>query len=92
MSLLNILVKILLITAMASIFYKMWYHKRLMNVDNKNATSFFLYKFSPISILLPLRQRPGNAFDNKQRKRANIALYVFYVSSILCLLLSDFVN
>jgi hypothetical protein len=48
-----------------SLFYKMWYHIFLAkNVNNMPSIVFYFYKYSPINILLPLRQR-SNEKDNK---------------------------
>lgn len=74
---------------MVSLLYKMWYHIFLAkNVGNMPSIAFYFYKYSPINILLPLRQRPNNEKDNKLRKKANIALFIFYGSAIMFFLFS----
>lgn len=74
-----------------SLFYKAWYHIFLAkNVDNMSSIVFYFYKYSPLNIFLPLRQRPNNEKDNKLRKKANSALFIFYGSAIIFFLLSTF--
>ena len=76
---------------MISLFYKMWYHIFLAkNGDNMPSIVFYFYKYFPLNILLPLRQRPNNEKDNKLRKKANIALFIFYGSAIIFFLVSTF--
>lgn len=84
-----IIIYILGIIMMISLLYKMCYHIFFArNVDNMPSIAFYFYKYSPVNILLPLRQRPNNEKDNKLRKKANIALFIFYGSATIFFLFS----
>jgi hypothetical protein len=78
------------IIAGISMYYKRRYHKNVKNIDNLPKAVFYMNKFLMPNLFWPLRQRPHNDEDNKLRKKANVALLIFYVSFGLALLASIF--
>jgi hypothetical protein len=83
---------VLFIVMFIGIIYKSSYHRNAPNVDKLPGMVFSLNKFFSPGLLFPLRQRPNNELDNINRKKANKALYIFYLSFILILILSRFIN
>ena len=92
MNFFNYLIFVLVVIAGISISYKIRYHRNAKNIMNEPPILFSINKFLSLNYLFPLRQRPNNAFDNKLRTKANIALLIFYVSFILGLIFSVFAN
>jgi len=85
-----IVILILFIIASISLLYKWNYHRTPPNVDRLPKLTFWLNKLFLYTLIFPLRQRPHNEIDNLNRKKANIALYIFYISFDLIMILSLF--
>lgn len=81
---------ILFAIASVSLLYKWNYHRTAPNVDNLPKINFWINKLFLFGLIFPLRQRPHNEIDNSKRKNANIALYIFYISFTLIMILSSF--
>ena len=89
MVILKIFIWIMVLFLAISFIYKFRYHMKAKNVDNMPAFTFYFYRH--LMIMFPLRQRPHNAADNILRKKANIALYIFYAAFVLIIITSLFV-
>ena len=94
MILLNFLMRFFLIVALISFFYKMRYHLNEKNKKGSNFLQFFFSKYLLIGIntFLPLRSRPNTSQGNQNRKKANIALLVFYLSIMLSVCFAEIVK
>src|SRR5450432_1725789 len=85
------LIPTLLTLATVCLSYKYFYHLR-----NSNNKGTFLFGFpwsnyqSHIAVYFPLKYLPNNDEDNKSRKKANIALYIFYCLACMLIVLFQF--
>jgi hypothetical protein len=90
----NIFFYILFAICIGAILYKWKYHLSAPNIDKHPPLVVFLSKsfWLPFLLLFPLRQRPHNEADNRRRKKANLALLIFWAAFILAMLVSRFMD
>ena len=72
-------------------WYKMRYHLKKKNGESKHPILFDLTKYLVIVYFLPVSKiYSSNTLEQKNRKRANLALLIFYLSIIIGLMFSFF--
>jgi hypothetical protein len=77
----------LFFVAWGFLMYKYYYHIRSAKSIGGAVSGFIRYR-----VIIPLKYLPDNPVDNKSRKRANIALYIFYILIGISFILSLFVK
>ena len=93
MNFFNIVLGISAIIVAVSLGYRILYIMFFMtNAENDPSISFYLSRYSPLTLFIPFKQLLNNDLENKKRKKANIALYIFYVSLIVSMIASAFIK
>ena len=88
MQFLKIIVFILIGIALTSFFYKI-YLQIIITAPEKKASFFSIFlRFYGIPDFLPLSMKSHDVKENRTRRKANIALMIFYLSFILIILVS----
>jgi dipeptide/tripeptide permease len=75
-----------------ALLYKSWYHRNGKDADGNSLKPTFLNPMNTLGIIIPLKYLPDNETENKKRKLANIALYIFYGSFVFIVIFSGYVK
>lgn len=90
MNFFNYLMFVFLIMAGISLWYKVRYHLNTNNIKKQSRVLSFFNRYFTLTYLLPLTIKQNDTFENNLRKRANLALLIFYLDIIFGLLVSLF--
>jgi hypothetical protein len=75
-----------------TLMYKSWYHRIGKDADGNSLKPTFFNPLNTLRIVFPLKYLPDNEVENKKRRRANIALYIFYGSFVFVMIFSGYVK
>ncbi len=90
MNFFNYLMFVFLIMAGISLWYKVRYHLNTNNIKKQYRVLSFFNRYFTLTYLLPLTIKQNDTLENNLRKRANLALLIFYLDIIFGLLVSLF--
>jgi hypothetical protein len=84
----DIIIIILIIISIFSFFYKIYLQIKIRNQNRGVSIFLIVFRFYRITDLLPLKSDSDSSREEKLRKRANLALLIFYLSFLAVQILS----
>jgi hypothetical protein len=82
----------LIIIAFLALIYKFKFQYTIKQVDGSRGYPLLLSPLLWLETFLPVKYIHNEYEENRKRKRANIAIYIFYIAFITTIIISFFIK